>query len=143
MNAQIISKWSKQIPCFLGIYELKDLKYVNIVKNHVSFLVIHKEHAIGIYVDEKSVDIFDPLGVKNFLVYGPIYEFLAVHLPCKKLNLSLKLQSDKSIACAKFCLVFLMLRCQSYTFCEVINLFTIDTEKNEKKIEIFFNCLFQ
>jgi hypothetical protein len=143
MEGEKINKYGLKIPCYLGTFIITDLVKLNIVKNDVSLIIIHEQHAIAVYITEQTIDLFDPLGPGNKKVYSPVFKFLKEHLPCKKLNICAKIQADKSNLCAYFALVFLKLRCKGYSFCEVINLFSGDTKKNDEKIISYFDCLFK
>jgi hypothetical protein len=142
MNSIDIKKFGSKIPCFLGCYSLKNLETVNIVKNNVGLIVINENHAIAIYITEKSIDVFDPFGNKNSKVFNPICKFLKLHLPTKILNFSAKIQAEKSNLCAKFCLVYLKLRCEGISFCEIIAYFTTELPHNDLIVTRLFKCLF-
>ena len=133
----------RKITCYLGTFEISELDHLNIVKNDIGFIVIEQEHAVAVYITEKSIEVFDPLGLGNSAVFSPICAFLAEHLPCKSLQISAKFQSDLSNSCAKFCLIFLYLRCHGYPFHTVHNLFSCDLVSNEHKVDALFDSLFK
>ena len=142
MNSIEINKFGMKIPCFLGCYSIIQLENVNIVKNNVGFIVINENHAISIYITDTSIDIFDPFGKNNRKVFSPICKFLKEHLPTKTLNFSAKIQAENSDLCAKFCLVFLKLRCEGFSFCEIIANFSTQYSNNDATVIDLFNCLF-
>ena len=143
MDATMINKWGKYIPCFLGTYALNELTQLNIIKNDLSFIVINQGHAIGVLITSQSIDVFDPLGKQNHEVYDPICQFLSTHACSKRINISVKIQADNSDLCATFCLVFLKLRCQGYNFSEVISIFSGKVCENDKKVNQLFKKLFK
>ena len=142
MEARHIQQYGSQIPCFLGVFQLSDLAVLNVVKNNVSFIVIHDNHAIAVNITSTTIDVMDPLGPSNFNTIRPICEFLAIHLPCKLLQMNSKLQSDTSEKCAVFCLLFLFMRCNNYSFQEAVNVFTCDYIDNDRISQEMFNLFF-
>ena len=142
MDANDVLRYAIQIPCFLGLFEFKDLLDLNIVKNNVGFIVINNEHAIAVYITDETIDVLDPLGPTNVTTFGPICEFLAIHLPCKRLRMNSKLQSDSSNNCALFCLLFLFMRCHGHSFQDVLNTFNCDLEENDKIVKNMFQSIF-
>ena len=142
MDVNKVLQYGLQIPCFLGVYEFKDLLDINIVKNQLGFIVIHQEHAIAVYITDETIDVLDPLGPSNVDTFGPICEFLATHLPCKRLRINSKIQSDSSNSCALFCLLFLFLRCHGQTFQDIVGAFNCDLEQNEKLVKNMFDSVF-
>ena len=143
MNANKILRYGLEIPCFLGVFQLPDLAKLNVVKNNVGFIVIHDDHAIAVFVTETSIDLLDPLGPQNNKTFIPICKFLSSHLPCKLLRINTKLQADSSSKCAEFCLLFLYLRCNNYSFHATVNLFTCEYDKNDQTVTNLFNMYFR
>lgn len=143
MDANSIVHYGRKIPCFLGVYELSDMPHINIVSNNIGFIIVHNEHAMAVFITDSTIDVLDPLGPTNKETFGPICEFLSNHLPCKLLRMNSKLQSDDSKKCALFCLLFLFLRCQSYSFHDSISFFTCDYEGNDETIDDIFNRVFE
>ena len=112
------------------------------VNNKVCLIIIHNEHAIAIYVSENTVDVFDALGLTNVKNICPILQFLKKLLPCKSLLLNTEIQGTGSALCAKFCLVFLYLRCQGFAFVDAVSIFTCDTDDNDVLVATYFEKLF-
>ena len=142
MDANNILRYGVKIKCFLGVFQLADLPLLNIVKNDVGFIVIHQEHAIAVYITDRTIDVLDPLGPSNISTFGPICEFLNAHLPCKLLRMNSKLQSDTSNNCALFCLLFIYLRCHGHSFQEAVNIFTCSVDDNDQVVQKMFGSIF-
>lgn len=138
----VVRYGSRKIPCFLGVYQLTDLNALNIVKPNVSFIVIEQGHAVAVYITDISIDLFDPLGISNSRIFSPICFFLKNHLPCKKLNINSKIQSEKSSNCAKFCLIYLYLRCKKFSFQETVRLFSCKISENDEIVADLFKKYF-
>ena len=143
MELSKIRNYGRQIPCFLGVFQAEDLLKLNITKNEIGFIVVEKEHAIGIYITKTTIDVMDPLGPENADIFSPICTFLAEHLPCKTLNMCSKIQADESQKCAKFCLLYLYLHCLGYSFTTIINYFSCDYMKNDDKVDALFDSFFE
>ena len=142
MDANSILKFGLQIPCFLGVFELSDLPVMNVVKHNVCFIVIHKNHAIAVYIATNTIDVLDPLGPTNIDTFKPICDFLDTHIPTKILRMNSKIQSDISKNCALFCLLFLYMRCNDYSFQDSVGVFSCDYIDNDKIAEDMFNSFF-
>ena len=143
MDGKDVLKYGKKIPCFLGVYLLKDVVTLNITKNDVSFIIIHNEHAVAIHITLTTIEVFEPLGFENKVIVEPICTFLKTHLPCKTLYINSKVQSDTSIDCAKYCLLFIYLRCKNYSFYKVLSLFSCDLEHNNIRLNKLFDRFFR
>ena len=141
MDANSILRYGLQIPCFLGVFQLSDLSVLNVVKN-VCFIIIHEEHAIAVNITAETIEILDPLGPTNATTFHPVCQFLETHLPCKLLQMNSKLQSDTSSKCAIFCLLFLFLRCNNYSFQDAVNVFSCNYADNDRIAEEMFNSVF-
>jgi len=137
-----VLEYGIKIPGFLGVFMVDDLPKINIVKHDISFVVIHHEHAIAVYITENEIDILDPLGPGNFTTFGPLCEFLGTHLPCKLLRMNTKIQSNTSDKCAKFCLTFLFLRRDGESFYESVAKLNCDKPDSDKTVDFLFDQIF-
>jgi len=147
MDGADVLRHGQKIRCFLGVFELADLAKLNIVKNNVSLIVIHNEHAIAIFCGLDQVEVFDPFGLEgrnfgNRQILDVVCGFLKEHLPCKSLRINTSIQSSGSQKCAYFCLVYLFFRCRGYTFGDVVNLFSCNLQENDRRVEELFNLHF-
>ena len=143
MEASKVLKHGLKIPGFLGTILLKNLQDLNVVKNNVSFIVIHNKHAVAVYIDESTIDILDPLGFQHSESFSTICSFLSNHLPGKTLRIGPQIQSDTSTKCAKFALVFLYLLSTGYSFVSTLQLYSVDKEQNDDKVQSLFTTFFE
>ena len=142
MDGSEIKCFGRKIPCFLGVFKLDDLQKLNVVKNHIGFIIIHEGHAVALYTDENYIDVFDSLGLQNKSIISPICIFLKTHLPCKTLRVNTKIQGSGSENCAKYALLYLRLRSRGYSFNQITRLFSCDSVANDKRIRKLFNQCF-
>jgi len=138
MDVNDINSHGLNIPCFLGVFLIADLKNLNIVKNNVALIVVHQGHAIAVHITKTNIEVMDPLGMSNKKIFSPICLFLKNHLPCKKLLINSKIQSDGSDHCAKYCLVYLYLRCNHLSFHKIMLLFSCETNNNDFRVDKLF-----
>lgn len=142
MDANVVVKYGKKIKCFIGVFLIEGLKKLTILKPHTCLIVIIKNHAIALRFEQNYIELLDPLGLKNAKILSPVFQFLKRHLPCKKLLVNTKIQSDSSSECAKFSLVFLYLRNHGFSYNDFLNIFSNDFANNDVKIKVYFDKFF-
>lgn len=142
MDANVVVKYGKKIPCFIGVFLIEGLKKLSVFKPYTCLIIITNSHAVALRFEANTIELFDPLGLKNTQNLCEIFKFLKRHLPCKRLVVNTKIQSNSSVQCAKFSLLFLFLRNKGYTFNDFLNLFSEDYNANDSKVRKYFKTFF-
>ena len=119
LNQNIISKFLSCSPHFIGAYgqdeidriELKSFPVSVIVNTDNSYGSGH--HWIFLFISKQYIEIFCPLGF-NILKYESIpctlLSFLNKHSRIKKIRIFRRTQSDTSVLCGYFCVMFALIR---------------------------------
>ena len=136
MNAYEIFYELKDEHCFKGVYSLDEIKNLKIQQRPFS-IVINLDysdepgsHWVALFVDEKNIAIyFDSFGFPNFNEY--FLNFLKINkintVYCNRFHL----QANYSKTCGAYCILFIKMCCNGFSFNEFIKLFSNNKEKND------------
>jgi len=136
-----VRSYGSKIPYFCGVYNIKDIKLLTVVKYPASFICLYKEHFMAVSITDTHILIFDPLGFRRATIKY-FKTFLIQNIGTKKFLLSTKIQGGTSTLCGEFCLVFLSLISKGYTFTDFLALFTCKYRVNNKLVSKLFSSLF-
>ena len=142
MSVENVVNFGRKIKCFLGVFSPESLTNLHVLKNNTCFIIFSNSHAIGVRIESKRVEIFDPLGFQNSKTVNFLCIFLKRHLPCKLLFVNTRIQSDKSENCAYFVLVYLYLRAAGYSLAEYLTYFSENFSKNDSRVRSLFKSAF-
>ena len=131
MEISEIQERGRRIHNFLGVFTTSQLNSINILKDNVCLMIYTTNHAIGLYISTKTLDIYDPLGLKNFRELDNLCEFVVTHAIGRKLKISSQIQSDESDVCAKISLVCLLMRSQNINFEDITQTFCENFSEND------------
>jgi hypothetical protein len=141
MDTLVIRKLLKNFPCFRGVYPL-DL--IPNVKQRPLALIVNThpsnkpgEHWVSIVIDNDGFgEYFDSFGLPPLHV--EIIQYLDKNCENGWRFNPLALQNTKSTTCGHYCVLYVIFRCQGYSYRCFMSRFTKDTLENDSKlIKIF------
>ena len=129
-------------PHFIGCFAQDSLSQLDISYPCIFMVNIDSKHEQGshwlaIRIDEKSLEIFDPLGFEIFnwkSVPCQLLEFTHFHSLNKKLLISQRIQSDLSEKCALYCCFYAFYR-NFTSFQHLCSLFSSNLGENDQKLK--------
>ena len=134
------------LPNFIGVFPQDYLLSINIVKFPVCFIVNLDlssqpgSHWIAVNITEKTIEVFDSFGFdKSTWIHEPLIlsYFLNCYSKTHRLKISPRLQSNLSNLCGVYSIFFLIFRL-SYSFSEILHLFSTDFNLNSTIMLSFF-----
>ena len=142
MDVKQISENGRRIHNFLGVFELRNLNSIRLLKDDICLIVIRNNHAIGIYVSPGTFEIYDPLGLQVLKESEKLCEFIFANALSRKLLVSSQIQSPESENCAKIVLVLLLLRANQNSFEEITEKFRGTLDEKDSLATNLFQKLF-
>ena len=139
----VVKAARRKIKCFVGVFTAESLPNLRILRHDTCFILIAQSHAIGVRIESKRIEVFDPLGFRNRKMIDFLFHFLYRHLPCKLLFVNTKIQADKSTNCAFFVLLYLYARQIGYSFAEYLNFFTAEFAENDTRVKSLYRGVFE
>lgn len=139
MNTQTIQRALSTLHCFHGVFPR------DIIPHHPpaqpSAIVINLDksnqpgsHWVACFIDENGFgEYFDPFGIHPQHI--EIINYFDRN--CGPLNWGyslLTLQNVMSVTCGLYCILFVRMRCQGYSYCDIIGHFSRDTIQNDRYI---------
>lgn len=144
IDAGTIEALVRNLKNFGGIFEVDQLDDVKIVSFPVGLIILDREHWLAIYIDDKTVEIMDSLGVKPENLPVKLCRFLRGQLVGRRLSATPQLQSTDSNCCGLYALCFLFYRVNTnFSLCDFSEIFTSDFHLNCIIIKYFFSTIFQ
>lgn len=139
MNTNTLSRALSNIDCFHGIFPRDKLP--NHPPSLPSAIVINLDksdqpgsHWVTLFIDhEGRGEYFDPFGI--YPQYVEIINYFDRN--CGPMNWAFSpvtLQNIMSMTCGLYCILFVRMRCQGYSYCEIISHFSRDTIENDRYI---------
>lgn len=126
---------------FLGVYAI-DMLPIKKLKRPYSIICNTDpsyrsgKHWVAIFLPKfGKLEYFDSFGIKP--TNEEIYELIAKNGKEFKYN-SKQIQSNKSVTCGKFCIMFLLFRSKNLRYKDFIDLFLNDKNYNESYIKTMF-----
>ena len=127
---------------FIGCYAENQLSGIRL-SSFPSYLIVNIDssnlpgsHWLAVLIDRKSVEIFDSSGFNIFhLSRIPCHLLSFIHrlTQSRKLKISRQLQPHKSNLCGFYAMFFVLFR-QHFTFNQIVNLFTDNLYKNDRRL---------
>ena len=142
MSVGNVVKFGTRLNCFLGVFSPEMLKDLHVFKNNTCFIVFSESHALGVRIEPKRIEIFDPLGFKSSRTVNFLFQFLKRHLPCRLLFVNTKIQAESSENCAYFVLLYLFYREAGYSMAEYLNCFSENFSENDTRVRDLFRGAF-
>ena len=143
MDAEKLNAVLRGVNNFGGIFDEKQLEGVKIMSLPVMLIINSGEHWIGIYLDEKTIEIMDSIGAilcKN--LNSQLCRFICAHMKGKKLVASPRLQSENSSDCGKYVVSFFIFKSLTQkSLKSFLGIFSQDYEKNSKNISKIFDTV--
>jgi len=136
MNTNDINNVIGDLDCFMGTYAKDQLPIKTFIKRPLGFIIntdpSYKsgEHWVALFItDMNKAEYFDSFGqdpicceILELLKFNNISEIIYNHK---------RIQSIFSISCGAFCILYLKMRCNKYSFHEFLKLFSSNTLNNE------------
>ena len=143
MDAESIEDLVKGLENFGGIFDSSQLQNVKILDSPVSLIVNTGGHWIAIYIDGKTVEIMDSLGLISCQnIDKHLCRFICAHIRGKTFLASPKLQSNSSSDCGKFAISFIYYRSlTSQSLKNFLTIFSENFQTNSKVIEEIFQTI--
>ena len=143
MDAESIENLVSGLENFGGIFDADQLDRVKILDLPVSLIINNDGHWLSIYIDQKSFEIMDSLGLtacKN--IDKKLCRFICAHSYGKHFIATPKIQSDTSKSCGKFATSFLYFRTiTSKNLKTFSTIFSQDFAENEKILDEIFQTI--
>lgn len=143
--SEILSTMSLS-PHFIGCFSQDTLSKLELC--YPCFLMVNIDsssqqgsHWLALKLDEKQLEIFDPLGFEIFnwkSVPCQLLEFIHRHSIDKKLLISPRIQSDLSILCALYCCFFIFYR-NFNSFDRLCLLFSSNLDENDERLKLLLD----
>ena len=143
ISAGEIEKLTRNLKHFGGIFSVDQLDDLKIVSYPVGIIILDRKHWIAVFIDEKSVEVMDSLGLEAEKIPVKLCRFLRGQLVGRTLSATPQLQSSGSNCCGLYALCFLFVRVNNISLCDFVKIFTSDLELNCIIIKYFFNTIFQ
>ena len=141
MDTITINKLLKDFECFKGVFPLdlipsiKERPFIFIINTHKSDMP--GEHWVSIAVDKYgNGEYFDSFGLPP--LHAEIIQFLDEKCYNRWRFNPIALQSSTSTTCGHYCVLYVMCRCQGYSYHDFIRKFTDDTRRNDFKVNLIF-----
>jgi hypothetical protein len=132
---------------FTGVFAADRLQSLHVKKYPACFIVNSDPswkpgtHWLAIYMDHNhNVEFFDSYG-QSPSKYPMIFDFMRTYTGHYKMNF-VQLQSSLSSTCGQFCIYFLLWRCRSVSFEQIMNAFDPCQETNDLLVTTFVNGIF-
>ena len=143
--SNLLSHNENVVKYFKGIYASDQLKGLDLDPPY--FIIVNTDiarntglHWICVFVlDGKRIEFFDSIGNYPFIYNRFISDFI---LNSSYLFYSKnRIQNFSTPTCGNFCVMFSYLRCNGYSFKDILNLFSSNLELNEQILRNFFSNL--
>ena len=128
-------------PHFIGCFSQDTLAKLELC--YPCFLMVNTDskgkrgsHWIAMRIDQRQLEIFDPLGFRIFnwkSVPCELLEFVHFHALNKKVLISPRIQSDSSYFCGLYCIFYTFFR-NFYSFKHICSLFSKNLHKNDQRL---------
>ena len=143
MNAENINVVLNGVSNFGGIFDEKQLDDVKIMSLPIMLVINSKEHWIGIFIDQETIEVMDSIGLVSIRNLNPtLCRFLCAHMKGKTLIASPKLQADDSDDCGKYVISFLIFKALTQKpLSYFLSIFSNNVSKNSKKISKIFQTI--
>ena len=133
-------------PHFIGCFSQEslsklDLCYPCYLMANIDSTGEKGSHWLALRIDEKRLEIFDPLGFEIFnwkSVPCQLLEFIHYHSIDKELYICPRIQSDKSTFCALYCCFFIFYR-NFNSFRRLCRLFSTNLDENDERLKILLD----
>lgn len=141
MNTNEINRFLREFKCFKGVYPLDMIPYMEerpfiiIVNTHKSNMP--GEHWVSLAIDKfGNGEYFDSFGLPP--IHFEIIKYLDYNCYNGWRYNPIAIQSATATTCGHFCVLYVMSRCQGYSYDEFIKKFNRDTSKNDFKVNSIF-----
>ena len=139
-SAAELEKELGNIKHFGGIFSSKQLKNIIILKYPITLLVIVKKHWIVIYIDQRTIEVYDSL--MNICEYDQVLLFIKNNIHSKELKLFPKIQADNNLDCAFFAKYFIKAKANLISFDDLLKIFGCDFKYNATIVRTGFDKTF-
>ena len=139
-SAAELEKELGNINHFGAIFSSKQLKNIIILKYPITLLVIVKKHWIVIYIDQRTIEVYDSL--MNICEYDQVLLFIKNNIHSKELKLFPKIQADNNLDCAFFAKFFIKAKANLLSFEDLLKIFGCDFKYNATIVRNGFDKTF-
>ena len=142
-----INKILSCAPHFIGCYSENEIEKIKL-NSFPCFIIINLDHDklpgshwIALHFTRKSIEIWDSLGFRLLswpTVPCSLLNYLQSHTVSRKILVSKRMQSDSSVLCGFYCILFVICR-PFMSFSSLVNLFSSNLAVNDKILIKFFS----
>ena len=128
MNTQSINKQLKRIKCFKGTFPKNRIPKKNYKKFPISFIIntdpdyLPGQHWVALFLENNKAEYMDSFGFKP--ICCEIQNYLKKYkIKMIKYN-TYPLQSISSSTCGAYCILYIKMRCNSFSFKDFLKIFS-------------------
>ena len=136
MNTNQLTELMNNYECFKGVYPIDLIENLNFNERPIAIIInldpshLPGSHWVSLFIDQNNIaEYFDSFGFPNFS--KELLKLLRNHNIRKIIFNKYMLQSTDSSSCGAYCVMFLKMRCRSFSLNEFLKLFSNRTSQND------------
>ena len=114
----------RKMKTYGGMFRASDLDKLVICSVPVTIIVHTDDHWMAVYISSKTVEVMDSLGLCRTNINKKIINFICSQIQSKSFYVTPKLQTNDSTLCALYCILFVKLKEDGFTFEKILALFS-------------------
>ena len=136
MDTKQLSNLMKNYHCFKGVYSIDKIKSLKFNERPIAMIInldpshLPGSHWVALFINENNIaEYFDSFGFPNLSI--ELLNLLNINNVKKLVYNKYILQSIDSSSCGAYCVLFLKMRCNSFSLNEFLKLFSNRTIQND------------